>query len=346
MSPKKIGIFGGSFNPIHQGHLNSMLTVADRMNLATIKVVPARRAPLKHPTEGPTPEERFQMVKLGIRDYPEVLEADDVEIARDGVSYTVDTLAQYELKFKGEELYLIIGADQFEKFDHWKDFESILSKVHLIVTTRPGTALPRKIEDFPAGLRPLIEIFDYDQATLSNGSSITFIRLKDVDVSATEIRKRLRTGRSVAQYLTPEVEKFIRENELFTAVGDKIQDYREFTEFCAGVLRDKNAINIQGYDLRGLEKPSDYTLIASGTSSRHTAALAEHISRSVKDEYGLFPYNLEGLSDGRWVVMDYGNLLIHLFYDYVRMEYRLEDLWQEGARLNFEQGSKVNSDEN
>ena len=85
--------------------------------------------------------------------------------------------------------------------------------------------------------------------------------------------------------------------------------------------------------MRGLEKPSDYTLIASGTSSRHTAALAEHISRSVKDEYGLFPYNLEGLSDGRWVVMDYGNLLIHLFYDYVRMEYRLEDLWQKGSAL-------------
>lgn len=333
MTNKKIGVFGGSFNPIHQGHINSMLTVADLMNLTTIKVVPALQTPLKLPTEGPSPEQRLEMVKLGVKEYPEILEVDEVELKRDGTSYTIDTLEQFQSLHKDEEIYLIIGADQFEKFDKWKGFKEILSKVHLIVTTRPGAQLPKSKEEFPEGVKDLVEIFDYDQATLSTGNSISFIKLKDVNVSATDIRKRLRTGRSVAQFLPFEVEKYIRDNGLFNTIGDKVKDYKEFTMFCADFLKNKSAIQVEAFDLTGLDQPSEFTIAASGTSGRNTSSLAENLIRAVKDEYGVFPYTVDGEQEGRWVVLDYGNLIVHLFYDFVRMEYKLEDLWSEGTRL-------------
>lgn len=333
MTNKKVGVFGGSFNPIHQGHINSMLTVADLMNLTTIKVVPALQAPLKLPTEGPSPEQRLEMVKLGVKDYPEIIEVDEVELKREGTSYTIDTIEQYLKSQHEEEVYLIVGADQFEKFDQWRNYGDILSKVNLIVTTRPGAQLPKSKDDFPEGIKALVEIFDYDQAALSTGKTINFIKLKDVNVSATEIRKRLRTGRSVAQFLPIEVEKYIRDNGLFNTIGDKVKDYKELTMFCADFLKTRSAIQVEAFDLTELEQPSEYTVVASGTSGRNTSSLAENLIRAVKDEYGVFPYTVEGEKEGRWVVLDYGNLIVHLFYDFVRMEYKIEDLWREGKKL-------------
>ena len=106
-----------------------------------------------------------------------------------------------------------------------------------------------------------------------------------------------------------------------------IGDFEKFTTFCAGVLTDKGGINVQTYDLRAQSAPSEFTLICSGTSTRHATALAEHLIREIKKEYGVWPESLEGQGEGRWIVADYGALIVHTFYDFVRQEYRLEELW-------------------
>lgn len=338
----KVGIFGGSFNPIHIGHINSMLSVSDKLGLSTVKVVPSNVTPLKltETEQGPTNDERRDMVKLAIGEYPEVLELDDRELNRSGISYTIDTVNEILKEDPEKQLFLIIGADQFEQFDQWKDFKTLLELVSLVVTTRPGSFLPYVLSDFPEGLQPMVEDFDQGMTMLKTGREIYFVRLDDKDISASDVRKRLRSGRSVSDSLDAKVEKYIVERGFYNIVGDKVGDYKKFTSFCHSQLKETKSLSVQAFDLSHLDQPSEYTLLASGTSTRHTQSISEQLIRTIKDEYGVFPYGVEGKSEGRWVVIDYGSLMIHIFYDYVRQEYKLEDLWRsQGANEFLIEGS-------
>ncbi len=329
----KIGIFGGSFNPPHMGHINSIQTVAKKLGLSKVHVVPAAQNPLKTPVEGPTPEQRIELTKLAFAQYGETYFVDDQEIKRGGLSYTVDTVLNLRKEYDANDLFLIIGADKFEELSQWKDYQKILSEVNIVVTTRPGYDVPESLEEMPGYLKPLVADFDFNFIELTNGRSIQFITLRDIEVSSTEVRKWLRTGKPVEKYLPLAVESFIKEHKLYRNLGDRIGDYQKFTEFCANILFSKKGINVRGFDLTQTSAPSEFTLITSGTSTRHAAAMAENIAIAVKEEYNVHPQSVEGIDEGRWVLVDYGSLIIHIFYDFVRQEYNLESLWREGKDL-------------
>jgi nicotinate-nucleotide adenylyltransferase len=314
------------------GHNNVISSVHSRLNLDLVAVVPATQNPLKPPVEGPSGQQRLEMLKTGLAGLPFVT-IDDREIAKGGVSYTIDTVRAYAETVAPENLYLIVGLDQFDDFDKWKNYEEILTLANLVVVTRPKHTLPFSEEDLAPGLHKLVAVFDRQFIALTTGRSIEILRLQDVDVSSTEVRKRLRTGRNVDRDLSIEVEEYIRANSLYGPLGPKIGDYEVFTRFCAQALFAKKAINVKAFDLRGIDAPTEFTLIASGTSTRHASSLAESVARAVKDEFNVFPQSMEGSSEGRWVVLDYGSLIVHVFYDFVRQEYRLEDLWSKGYHL-------------
>ena len=329
----KVSVFGGSFNPLHMGHINSMKSVKERLGLDTIRVVPAYESPNRKKLEGPNPDQRLEMVARGLKDYRDIFEVDDLEILRGGTSYTIETIKEYTTAFPDDEFYLIIGMDQFEKFDQWNQFKEILSLANLVVTSRPGSQFPESLEDFPEGIQGLVEEYADQMTILTEGKSIQFIQLEDMDVSATEIRKKLRDGESVEDYMPLPVRNFIRDHELYESLGRVIGDFEKFTLRCGEILQSKNGINVLGFDVRKLNQSSEYTLIASGTSTRHASALADHVIRAVKKSYGVYPQNIEGQKEGRWVVVDYGSLIIHLFYDFVRLEYQLEKLWDKGIPM-------------
>lgn len=333
---EKIGIFGGTFNPFHMGHLNSIRTVMKRAELDKIYVVPASQNPLKKDEDMPSPEDRLEMVKIALRDEDDIV-IDDQEIRRGDVSYTIETLRYYVSKFGSENVYLIMGADAFGDLDLWKNYEDILKETNVLVTTRPNSVLPLSISEFPKGIQGFVKDFNYSGvATLKTGRKIQFLQLKDVDVSASSVRKKLRSGKSVDKALAIEVEKYIKEKELYSPISGKIPDFEKFTGFCSQVMFDKKAINVKGYDLRKVQAPSEYALICSGTSTRTSSALAENIRRAVKEEYGVNPLSVEGMDEGRWVLLDYGSLIIHIFYELVRNEYRLEDLWKTAKPLGLQ----------
>ncbi|MGZ3770294.1 MAG: nicotinate (nicotinamide) nucleotide adenylyltransferase [Bdellovibrio sp.] len=329
----KIGIFGGSFNPPHMGHINAIQTVAKKAGLGKVHVIPAAQNPLKTPLEGPTPEQRLELTRLAFAQYGDVYFVDDQEIKRGGASYTIDTVMNLRKTYEASDLYLVIGADKFEELPQWKDYQKILSETNLIVTTRPGYETPESIDEMPSFLKPLVSDFDFNFIELNTGRNIQFITLRDVDISATELRKWLRTGKPVEKYLPLSVESYIKENKLYRNLGDRIGDFKKFTEFCGNVLYSKKGINVRGFDLTGISAPSEYTLIASGTSTRHAAAMAENVIVAVKEEYNVHPQSVEGIDEGRWVLVDYGSLIIHVFYDFVRQEYNLENLWKQGKDL-------------
>jgi len=338
MGPKKdgtsrIGIFGGSFDPIHYGHLNSMETVAERLNLDKIKAIPTCKSPLRPQTQGATVEQRLEMCRLGVRELEHLVEIDEVEIKRGGVSYTVDTLKSLKQAEPDAQFFLIIGLDQLAKFGEWKEYEEILNRADLVVTSRPGMEFPYSLEKLPAAIRSHVGDFDGRQVLLKNGHTIHFVQLQDVEASATEIRKKIRLGQSIQHLVPLSVDNYIEKNHLYESVAKNIGDFKKFTVFCAQHLKEKGGISVRAFDLTNLDAPTEYSLIASGTSTRHATSIAESLVKEVKKEYNIWPLSIEGVSEGRWVVVDYGSLIVHSFYDFVRNEYRLEKLWENGTEI-------------
>lgn len=327
----RLGIFGGTFDPFHYGHLNSITTVMEKLGLDKVKVMPSAQSPLRLQTQGSSAEHRAEMIRIGIQGSTGI-ELDMRELERGGVSYTVDTLES--LVDDQTSLFLIIGLDQFQKFDQWKNFERILTISDLVVTSRPNMELPYSVDDYPGGLRGLVDDFDRHQAVLKTGRTIYFVQLEDVEASSTEIRRKLRLGQPIHEMIPLGIAEYIKKQRLYESVEKSIGDYEKFTKFCAGVLNEKGGINVRGFDLKELPSPSEFTLVASGTSTRHATALAEHLVREVKRQYGVWAESIEGQGEGRWVVVDYGALIVHVFYDFVRQEYRIEELWQKARPLD------------
>ncbi len=337
----RVGLFGGSFNPFHVGHINAIQSVQKALKLDYIVVLPASQNPLKEIVDGPSAAERLQMAQLGILDL-EFVEIDEQEIKRGGKSYSINSVESYSKLVLPENLFLILGIDQFENFDKWKDFEKILKLSNLIVLSRPGFQLPFSLDDLPSGLVSQVQEMDRQFVHLKTDRTIEFLQIKNSSVSASEIRKKLRSGRNVDKLIPIKVEEFIRSSNLYAPLKEKIADYEKFTHFCADILFSRKAIALKGYNLKGMEAPTDFTLIASGTSTRHASSLAENLIIAVKEEFNVRPQAVEGLNEGRWIVLDYGVLIVHLFYDFVRQEYQLEELWRLAKPLTLVESVPAN----
>jgi nicotinate-nucleotide adenylyltransferase len=331
----KVGIFGGGFNPPHMGHISCLTSVQKKAGLNKIFVIPTYQSPLKTQVDGPTPEQRLEMVKKALQGFGNQFEVDDQEIKRKGVSFTIDTIQQYRKDHAADDLHLIIGADHLETFANWREYKTVLKECNLIIATRPGFEIPSSRDQLPSFLSDIVLEYDFNFIELTTGRNVQFIRIPDVDISASELRKKIRTQKPVDQFLPLAVETYIKNEKLYQSLKDKIQDYTKFTEFCAEQLYAKKAINVKGYDLTKTSALSEYSIVTSGTSTRHTISLAENLVQLVKDEFRIHPSSLEGLEEGRWVVVDYGSLIIHIFYDYVRQEYSIEKLWKEGRDMGF-----------
>lgn len=330
---KKIGIFGGSFNPPHNGHVNSLVTVQKKMGFDLIHIIPNNENPLKIPMDSPANQHRAEMSRLAFSTYGKAFEVNEIELQRGGKSYTIDTVNELLKSYKSNELYLIIGADNFETFSDWKDYKKLLEIVNLVVTTRPGFQIPENEEEWPDYLTPFVAESDFGTLELTTGRSVEFISLEDLDISSSELRKKLRVGRPVEKFLPLSVEKYIKDQNLYKITTQKISDFKTFTEFCAQILFDKKGIAVQAFNLQQVSTSCDFSLIASGTSTRHATSMAENLVKAVKEEFNLYPLSIEGVDEGRWVVVDYGALIVHLFYDFVRQEYKLEELWKAGAEI-------------
>lgn len=336
-----IGVFGGAFNPIHMGHINSLLQVQKRFNLDDIKVIPAYQSPGKDLIESPTPADRCNMAELCLTDLGESFSLDSSEIDRKGVSYTIDTLKHLKKENQDSELYLIIGLDQFNSFDSWKDYSEIVKIAHLIVTSRPGFSFPLSKTSFPQGLQDLIEDFDGYQSLLKSGKLIHFVRLNDTDVSSSEIRKKLKIGQAVDKFLSLQVEKYIKDQKLYESDGPKVDDYKQLTIDAAEFLDSKKAINTLAFDFENVKDYIvDYSIVCSATNKRQTVSLAESLIERIKSTNSVRPIAVDGIEDGRWVVLDYGSLIVHIFYDFVRQEYHLEQLWGKATKLDLKKSEK------
>ena len=210
-----VGIFGGTFNPIHVGHLRAAEEVAEQLGLARVLFVPAADPPLKR-ADGQAlapAADRLAWVTAAIRDNP-LFEASALELERKGPSYTVDPLRALRAELAPAELVFVVGQDAFVDLDSWRQPEVLPTLAHFAVVTRPpgGGDLP---DWLPSSLAASCEI-DADGQGARHREAGTWIRRLEIsalDVSATDLRHRLREGRSV-RYLVPEAAREAIEKSL------------------------------------------------------------------------------------------------------------------------------------
>ena len=186
----KIGLLGGTFNPVHLGHLLLADEAREKLGLGKVVLIPANLPPHKLNDEIAPSLERLRMARLAIKGNKS-FSVSDMEIRRKGRSFTIDTIKEFSRLCPKDELYFIIGSDLLTYLDEWKDLPQIVSMVKFIVATRPGYAL----EKIP--------------------SYITTMPIRAIDISGFEIRQRIREGRSF-RYLVPEsVFNYINRKRLY-----------------------------------------------------------------------------------------------------------------------------------
>lgn len=197
-----IGIMGGTFNPIHYGHLLMCEFIREEFNLDRILFIPAQNPPHKGTKSIAGAQERLDMVRLAIKSNP-FFEASEIEMNRSGASYTIETLRELGESYGDEgRLNLIIGADSLMQINTWKSYEEIVETADIIVARRPDTK-NRLLELMAARLKTECNarIFLSDAVAL--------------DYSSTDIRRRIQNGLSI-KYMVPEdVEAYIGEHELY-----------------------------------------------------------------------------------------------------------------------------------
>ena len=185
-----IGLFGGSFDPVHHGHLIVAQVAAEALGLDELRFVPAREQPFKRGLHGASPADRAVMLELAIAGSPG-LSVERIELERAGPSYTVDTLESLREREPGSAFTLLLGADAAAELAVWRRARDLPGLARIVVFARPGTPIPAS---------PLIA------AT---------IEVPAIDISATEIRRRARAGASVRYWVPDAVAEYMARHRLY-----------------------------------------------------------------------------------------------------------------------------------
>ncbi|HEY8362688.1 MAG TPA: nicotinate-nucleotide adenylyltransferase [Tissierellaceae bacterium] len=197
----KIGIMGGTFDPIHIGHLILAESARESLNLNKIIFIPTGINPFKIDKNTASPVHRLEMLKLAIESN-EHFTISSIEIERSGITYTIDTMKALREKYKEDELYFIVGSDIVFQIEKWKDFKDIFKLCKFVLVNRPGNdcnEIDNKIKE------------------LNLRYAISFIRINSpyIDISSSDIRNRIKNNKSI-KYLVPlKVEEYIKKNNLY-----------------------------------------------------------------------------------------------------------------------------------
>lgn len=210
-----LGILGGTFDPVHRGHLQAALRVREALGLAEVHLIPAAMPP--HRAKPLASDiDRLAMVQAAVAGICGLV-ADGRELARPGPSYTYDTLRELRAEFPARPLYLIVGADAFRGFDTWHRWRELVDFAHVVVVDRPGAGPPTVSATLSTWLRqrPAMKMKRDAPA-----GGVHFLSLPPVDISASDIRERLARGAPVGDLLPAAVLAYIHSHHLYQRRAD------------------------------------------------------------------------------------------------------------------------------
>jgi len=201
----KIGVFGGTFDPVHWGHIYLARQAVSECDLDMVIVTPAAAQPFKQEQATASGVHRFNMINLAF-EVDEKIYVSDIELKKGGVSYTIDTLSEIKrLHGKDTEIFFILGVDAFLKVEQWKDAEKLLRDYSFVVGTRPGYR-QNELEGFIGHLN------------IVYSNKIMTIKNKQIDISSTEIKRAINLCESLSGFVPPDVERYINSNEVYRGI--------------------------------------------------------------------------------------------------------------------------------
>ncbi len=214
-------LFGGTFDPFHNGHLRMAIEVRERLGIPRIVFLPARVPPHKpgQPITGARHRLAMTVAALsGLAGF----EVSDLEIRREGPSYSIDTVTAMRKAAPETPLLFLIGADAFAEIGTWHRFRDLLSAVDFVLLPRPGTARepalppPLRLEKAASGCYS----WEGDSYRLPGGRSLHCPRIPTLDIASRDIREKVRDGKAIRGLVPPEVERYIAHHGLYTAAGE------------------------------------------------------------------------------------------------------------------------------
>lgn len=211
----KLGIFGGTFDPIHLGHLRTAEEIKEAMGLEKVYLIPSALPPHKARRSLAPFRDRLAMVQLAVGDSTD-LEALDLEGNRAGPSYSVETLKELHHLFSPDhEIFFILGIDAFLEINTWREYSTLFEYAHFVIVDRPGY-VPEARETLFSDLGIGIEKTEKPGVfTVSSGKTITLITTTLMDISSTQIRGLVEEGKSIRFLVSGDVARYIRKKQLY-----------------------------------------------------------------------------------------------------------------------------------
>jgi nicotinate-nucleotide adenylyltransferase len=191
---KKIGVLGGTFDPIHVGHLVLAEQVQEKFELERVIFIPSASPPHKTEQKLSPADYRFEMTKLALEGNPFFF-ASDIELKREGLSYTVETLKELKELYKDSEIYFLTGSDVLNEITTWKDPEEIYKLAKLVIGIRPG-----------------FDKFDPEDHFAKRS---IIVNITGIDISSTQIREKVKKGESIKYLVPSKVEEYIKKKNLY-----------------------------------------------------------------------------------------------------------------------------------
>jgi nicotinate-nucleotide adenylyltransferase len=193
----KIGIFGGTFDPPHFGHLKLAESALEQLGLDEVIFLPANTNPFKQKTRTSPSKDRLQMTAILVSNHPQFA-VSDMEITRGGLSYTIDTIGELQMVSPGE-YWVLLGADSLKGFENWKNPQRILRAARLAVAVRPPINKDELLRTVPAEFHDRIDI----------------ISMEPMEHSSTEIREKVSRNVKIDRLTSPEIVDYIKKNKLY-----------------------------------------------------------------------------------------------------------------------------------
>lgn len=222
----RLGLLGGTFDPIHCGHLEVARAARETLRLDHVLFLPSRLPP--HRTRAPRASgcHRFAMLALAVLDQPGFL-ASDIELSRSGPSYSVDTLTTMHARgWRPAQLFFITGMDAFAEIETWRDYPALLDYAHFVVVARPGHSADALRERLPALAPRFVDAAVgpvEDRHLTQPNTAIVLIHAATPDVSSTDIRRRLQSGESLRGHVPDAVERYIEQHRLYAPPSSAFQ---------------------------------------------------------------------------------------------------------------------------
>lgn len=217
MNKERIGLFGGTFNPVHSGHLKAAEIVQKRFLLDKILFIPSYIPPHKDTADIASPSHRLKMVEIALRGYPHFVPC-SIEIDAEETSYSIITINRIKKLYRKSWVFFILGIDAFLEVDTWKDYEQLLEQCFFVVMSRPGYLLDKAKKILEGKYREKMCMLSRSESVKDEmllSFRIFLLPIGALDIASTEIRGRIKRGDSIKGMVSERVEAHIKENRLY-----------------------------------------------------------------------------------------------------------------------------------